>query len=69
MADEQNTEQLSEWEVEEQKKQDAQTKRAAEIQADVHEQRIAAKKEKNLASMSQSEWRKHVLEKYGYDPS
>jgi hypothetical protein len=66
MTDEQNPELT--WEQQQQQEQDAATRRAATIQAEVHEQRLAEKREKKLSTMSQSEWRSYISEKYGYDP-
>jgi hypothetical protein len=70
MSDEQqNAEpEMDEWEKAEQAKQELALRKATRIQADETAKYAAEKREKQLASMSQSEWRSYISEKYGYDP-
>jgi hypothetical protein len=70
MADDQtNAEpELDEYERAQAAKEEAALRKATRIQADEAAKYAAEHKARNLASMSQSEFRKHVSEKYGYDP-
>jgi hypothetical protein len=67
MSDDQQNTELT-WEQQQQAERDAETRRAARIQADEHQKFMDEKKAKRLSAMSQSEFRQHITEKYGYDP-
>ena len=63
MADEQKE---MTWEDQQQAEKDAETRRAAEIQIDVHEKHLAAKKAKDLGALSDEQLR-WLTRQWGYD--